>query len=272
MAFFLKLLGLPPLYHLYVQIYSLTWLAPQESFAPKVIKILITSHIRICSWENSVFAICWMRESPMNTISDIHVPRNLLSAGWQNLLWTQSQTNLVICFLLDERISYEHNLRLTSVFASAGWENLWTQSQTQLGICYLLDETISYEHISDLMYLGICYLLDDRISNEHNLRLNWVFVICWMRESLMNIISDLSQYLLSAGWENLPWTQTQTYLSICYLLDERISYEHNFRLTSVFAVCWMRESPMNTISNLPQYLLSAGWENLLWTQSQVLSL
>ena len=39
---------------------------------------------------------------------------------------------------------------------------------TQLGICYLLDVRISYEHNLDLMYLGICYLLDERIY-EHNL-------------------------------------------------------------------------------------------------------
>ena len=48
--FFFKLLGLPPLYYLYVQINSLTCLAPQESF---VLKILITSHICICSWEGT---------------------------------------------------------------------------------------------------------------------------------------------------------------------------------------------------------------------------
>ena len=51
--FFLKLLGLPPLYHLYVQINSLKWLASQESFAIQVLKILITSHICIRSWERT---------------------------------------------------------------------------------------------------------------------------------------------------------------------------------------------------------------------------
>ena len=40
-----------PLYHLYVQVNSLTWLAPQESFAPQVLKILITSHTCMRSWE-----------------------------------------------------------------------------------------------------------------------------------------------------------------------------------------------------------------------------
>ena len=102
-----------------------------------------------------------------------------------------------------------------------------------------------------------------------------VFAICWMRESPMNTISDLPRYLLHvyAEWENLLWTQPQTFsdlLGICYLLDERI-YEHNLRLSqtySVFAICWMRES-MNTISDSTWYLLSAGWENLLWTQSRL---